>query len=59
MALKHPWLRFLVEKETEWMKDIALVGGFGVTVAMGVRAEYQARLAPPAPAKDEAMAGAA
>lgn len=57
MALKHPWLRFLIEKETEWMKDIALIAGFGVTVGMGVRAEYISRNAPkPEPAKDETVA---
>ena len=56
LCLETPWLRFLVEPESKWVKRIIVIGSFAVPKAMAVSAELKGRGAP-APASVAEPAG--
>jgi hypothetical protein len=43
MAMRYPWLRFLIDPSSEWLKDMAIVLSFGSSVAVGVYSEIRGR----------------
>jgi len=43
MAQRYPWLRWLLDPESVWMKDLFIIGAFGGKVGYAVYGEIRAR----------------
>jgi hypothetical protein len=43
MALRYPWLRWLLDPEAIWMKDLFIIAAFGGKVGYAVLGEVRAR----------------